>query len=108
MLFADCFAAGHERVPDYIPGILGPSQVAFRDEGALYPSSVDPVVFYRRVLFPAKAELDLSYYPTRTFFRDLMWIGRGVLAVLHLQPADGVQTRDTTIVQRAQTVRNGD
>jgi lipopolysaccharide/colanic/teichoic acid biosynthesis glycosyltransferase len=96
--FADCFAAGDERVLDYLPGILGPSQVAFRDEGALYPSSVDPVVFYRHVLFPAKAELDLAYYPSRTFSRDLMWIARGVLAVLHLERRDDVRGRGTTMV----------
>ncbi|MDR3473761.1 MAG: sugar transferase [Devosia sp.] len=106
--FADCFTGGYERVLDYVPGILGPSQIAFRDEGALYPSPVDPVVFYRNVLFPAKAELDLSYYPTRTFLRDLMWMGRGVLAVLHLQPGDAVEVNRTTMVQAEQATRSTD
>ena len=79
--FADCFVGPSGRVLNYRPGILGPSQAIFRSESALYPPGEDPDVFYREVLFPAKASLDLAYYPSRSFFSDLGWIVRGLLAV---------------------------
>jgi hypothetical protein len=31
------------------------------------------VAFYRAVLFPAKARIDLAYYPHRTLRSDLAW-----------------------------------
>jgi lipopolysaccharide/colanic/teichoic acid biosynthesis glycosyltransferase len=80
--FADCFAAGYAAVLDHKPGIFGPAQAMSRNEGTLYREGCDPEVLYRTVLFPAKARIDLAYYPTRTMLRDLGWIIAGILAVL--------------------------
>ncbi len=71
---------------DYRPGIFGPSQAIFRDESSLYQADSDPEQFYREVLFPVKARLDLAYYPSRNALRDIAWIGRGVLAVAGRAP----------------------
>lgn len=79
--FAACFGVPYERLLDYRPGIFGPSQVAFRNEAACYPVDRQPQEFYREVLFPAKAALDLAYYPSRTALSDIEWVLRGVLAV---------------------------
>ncbi len=79
--FEACFADRFHRVLDYRPGIFGPSQMAFLAEGTFYPPDQDPLDFYREVLFPAKAALDLAYYPSRTIFGDIKWALRGVLAV---------------------------
>jgi lipopolysaccharide/colanic/teichoic acid biosynthesis glycosyltransferase len=79
--FEACFAGAFQRVLDYRPGIFGPSQAAFRAEASLYPPDQDPEEFYREVLFPAKAALDLGYYPSRTVYGDIKWVLRGVLAV---------------------------
>jgi hypothetical protein len=32
------------------------------------------MIFYRTVLFPAKARIDLAYYPNRTLRSDLAWV----------------------------------
>src|SRR5262245_7187071 len=80
--FRDCFIGPYLRILDYTPGIFGPSQVAFRDERSLYPTNSDPIQFYRDVLFPMKANIDLAYFSQRTFFSDITWIIRGVLAVI--------------------------
>lgn len=80
--FQDCFTPGTQLVLDFRPGIFGPSQVALRNECALYPTNSDPTVFYREVLFPLKANLDLAYYPNRTLISDIKWIAAGVFAVL--------------------------
>lgn len=83
--FADCFDRGCRRLLDFKPGIFGPAQVAFRREGELYPAR-DIDLFYREVLFPEKARLDLAYYPNRSVLGDIGWIWRGVRAVVALAP----------------------
>jgi lipopolysaccharide/colanic/teichoic acid biosynthesis glycosyltransferase len=80
--FADCFENGYERVLDHVPGLFGPNQTIFRNESGLYPKSCDPHVFYRAVVFPAKARNDLRYFPRRTIVSDVGWIVRGALAVI--------------------------
>jgi lipopolysaccharide/colanic/teichoic acid biosynthesis glycosyltransferase len=87
--FADCFTHAVRPVLNYRPGIFGPSQVAFRCESSFYPPG-DPTRFYREVLFPAKAALDLAYYPHRTALSDLEWMVRGVLAVVRPAAATGI------------------
>lgn len=84
--FADCFA-NYREVLDYKPGIFGPNQYYFRDESLFYPDGSDPEQFYRDVLFPLKAEIDLAYFPERTIGADLGWIARGILAVFGLRLA---------------------
>jgi lipopolysaccharide/colanic/teichoic acid biosynthesis glycosyltransferase len=81
LAFSDCFTGAYVKVLHYKPGIFGPSQVFFRDEDSLYPENSDPKGFYRDVLFPLKANIDLAYFPHRTIFSDIGWIIRGVLAV---------------------------
>jgi lipopolysaccharide/colanic/teichoic acid biosynthesis glycosyltransferase len=86
LAFADCFRDGFEQVLMHRPGLLGPSQIMFRHEARLYPWDADPVAFYRQVLFPAKARIDLGYFPDRTFLADLKWVVLGVLAVFGHAP----------------------
>lgn len=82
--FIDCFTPADRLVLEYLPGIFGPSQSAFRNECTLYPVNSDPTSFYRHVLFPIKVSVDLAYYPNRSFLSDLKWIFAGVLTVLGL------------------------
>ncbi|CEJ12256.1 UDP-N-acetylgalactosamine-undecaprenyl-phosphate N-acetylgalactosaminephosphotransferase [bacterium YEK0313] len=95
MAFADCFRGGFETVLDFKPGLLGPSQIHFRNECRFYPADADPTRFYREVLFPAKARLDLAYFPTRTRTSDVAMLVRGVLAVLGWAPG-GRASHDQT------------
>lgn len=87
LAFADCFTGGYERVLDHRPGILGPSQVTFRNESALYAGEADPDKLYRAVIFPTKARIDLDYYSKRTLFSDVLWIFRGILAIAGWNPS---------------------
>ncbi len=80
--FADCFSGAYQRLLDYSPGLFGPSQAIFRNESACYPEDQDPHEFYRTVLFPEKARIDLGYFPSRTLMSDLVWIVRSMTAVL--------------------------
>ncbi|MGW1423497.1 sugar transferase [Bradyrhizobium manausense] len=74
--FSDCFRGGFERLLDYKPGVFGPCQVLFRHESSAYPADVPAPEYYRKVLFPAKAKIDLAYFPHRTLVSDLGWIAR--------------------------------
>lgn len=83
LAFTDCFRNGFERLLEHKPGLFGPCQVLFRHESRLYPTDVPAADFYRRVVFPAKAKIDLAYFSRRTLASDLHWILRaaGVIAV---------------------------
>jgi lipopolysaccharide/colanic/teichoic acid biosynthesis glycosyltransferase len=79
--FQDCFEGPYRLVLEHKPGIFGPSQVLFRNECAFYRGRPDPEQFYRDVLFPLKAQIDLGYFAHRTLLRDLWWAVQGALAV---------------------------
>ena len=74
LAFADCFRDGFEKVHEHKPGLFGPCQVMFRHESKHYPDGVPAVEFYRQVLFPAKAEIDLAYFARRTLVSDVGWV----------------------------------
>jgi lipopolysaccharide/colanic/teichoic acid biosynthesis glycosyltransferase len=80
--FADCFTGRYHEVLERRPGLFGPSQTIFRNESALYPDHCDPHSFYRDILFPAKADIDLTYFRSRTLASDFLWIVRGMRAIL--------------------------
>ncbi len=77
LAFTDCFRNGFEKVLDHKPGLFGPCQVMFRHESKLFPDGIAAVEFYRQVLFPAKAKVDIAYFSQRTLISDLGWILRG-------------------------------
>lgn len=81
--FSDCFRDGFEKLLDYKPGVFGPCQVLFRHENRMYPVDAPAAEYYRKVLFPAKAKIDLAYFPHRTLVSDFGWIVRAghVIAV---------------------------
>jgi lipopolysaccharide/colanic/teichoic acid biosynthesis glycosyltransferase len=80
--FADCFKGAYRDVLRFKPGIFGPSQAVFRDESTLHHVGSDPEQFYRDVLFPLKARIDLAYFPHANARLDLRWTLRCILAVL--------------------------
>ena len=82
LAFADCFRNGFERIHEHKPGLFGPSQVLFRNESKLYPTDAEAVEFYREVIFPAKANIDLAYFSRRTLVSDLGWIFRAAWMIV--------------------------
>lgn len=89
LAFQDCFGSRYRAVLDHKPGLFGPSQALFRDEGSLYQDGCDPEAFYREVLFPLKARLDMAYFARRTLWSDVRWLARGILAVCGGAPLPG-------------------
>jgi lipopolysaccharide/colanic/teichoic acid biosynthesis glycosyltransferase len=69
--FADCFCGRFDEVLSFKPGILGPNQVLFRHEDALLAGRPDVEAYYRQILFPLKASVDLLYFSQRSFSGDM-------------------------------------
>ncbi len=60
LAFAECFAGGFETVLEFKPGLVGPSQAAFRSEAEFIPTKDYSTEFYRTILFPLKALIDIK------------------------------------------------
>lgn len=75
--FAHLFKGDVAGVLRHIPGLFGPTQIAFRNEGDLYPADRDPEAYYQEVLFPQKARLDIEYFQKANCLTDINWIIRG-------------------------------
>ena len=86
LAFANCFNGACTDVLDHRPGIFGPCQAVFRNESLLYRAVPDPEDFYRTVLFPLKAQIDLAYFPNRSALSDMAWVIRGVIAIFGWSP----------------------
>ena len=80
--FQHLFDGEFNQVLEYKPGIFGPNQTAYRNESAMYPEGEDPVTFYERELFPAKARADIEYFKNASFMGDIKWIFTGTAALL--------------------------
>lgn len=80
--FADLYIGKYAEILEYIPGIFGPNQAAFRNEGEFYGAHEDPETFYRTVLFPQKAQRDLAYFRKANCINDVTFISKGVWATL--------------------------
>lgn len=76
--YGDLFVGPYRKVLDYTPGIFGPSQIANRNEADMYPADESPDAYYRRVIFPAKAQNDIAYFGEAHCLKDIQWIVKGL------------------------------
>jgi len=56
------------------PGLVGPSQILYRNEEELYPDGVDPKKYYIQKILPPKIKVDLEYVNQPTLFNYLKYI----------------------------------
>ena len=69
----------YERILTVPPGLTGPTQLVFADEGALLASSEDREELYRREILPAKVRLDLAYVEHHSVRGDISCVLRTCL-----------------------------
>jgi lipopolysaccharide/colanic/teichoic acid biosynthesis glycosyltransferase len=72
----------YERILTVPPGLTGPTQLVFADEGALLAGVEDREFVYRSEILPGKVRLDLEYVQTHTLASDLWLILRTCLLPL--------------------------
>ena len=80
--FADLFREKNAELLNYLPGLFGPSQIIFRNENERYVTDEEPDSYYRRVLFPEKAEIDLEYFGKANCLNDIIVIIKGIISTL--------------------------
>ncbi len=64
------------------PGLIGPNQIAGRNEEEWYPEGADPRQYYLDHILPAKVAEDLDYIKNKSFFGDFHLIVRGIWATV--------------------------
>ena len=63
----------YERILTVPPGLTGPTQLVFADEGSLLAAAEDRERVYRSEILPGKVRLDLEYVRSHGLGRDL-WV----------------------------------
>jgi lipopolysaccharide/colanic/teichoic acid biosynthesis glycosyltransferase len=71
--------ASYAQILSIPPGLTGPTQLAYADEGALLASAADRELTYRSQILPAKVQLDLAYVRSNSLLGDLSVIVRTCL-----------------------------
>lgn len=77
-VYKDLFKGKYQEILNYTPGIFGPNQIAFRNESEFFPDGEDHELYYRKVLFPQKAENDMAYLKNSNLISDITLIFKGV------------------------------
>lgn len=70
------------------PGLVGPNQIAGRNEEDFYPRGVNPVDYYIKEMLPRKLPVDLEYVREKSFLKDLKYLFLGAwvtVSCLHEQ-----------------------
>ena len=84
--FVNFYSPEQREVLSVKPGLIGPSQMAGRDEVEMYPEGVeDTEKYYIEHILPAKLERDLNYVRTSTTWGDLKYLVSGAFGVLTSQ-----------------------
>lgn len=76
--FVSLYTEEERAVLSVRPGIVGPSQIAGRDELELYPEGVDPEQYYIQQILPEKLQRDLQYVRRASLWYDLKLLVGGV------------------------------
>lgn len=88
--YADVLSGDDRRMLELRPGITGPATLFFRYEEELLASSSDPVTFNNDVVWPMKVRINLRYFDSWGFWKDIGYLLITVLPVLdrllHLVP----------------------
>ena len=69
----------YERILTVPPGLTGPTQLIFADEGAILAAAEDREALYRNEILPAKVRLDLAYVEHHSLRGDLSAVLRTCL-----------------------------
>src|SRR5208337_2293819 len=71
---AAAYPAEAQKIFSVKPGLIGPNQIAERNEEELYSPGVDPVRFYVDHILPRKLPLDLEYIADPSLCKNLKYL----------------------------------
>jgi lipopolysaccharide/colanic/teichoic acid biosynthesis glycosyltransferase len=77
--FVAAQAEPYERILTVPPGLTGPTQLEFADEGKLLAATPDPVRTYLDEVLPLKVYLDLQYVESNNLRGDMATLARTLI-----------------------------
>jgi lipopolysaccharide/colanic/teichoic acid biosynthesis glycosyltransferase len=80
--FVHAYPDDYERILCVLPGITGPTQLAYADEEQLLAGAPDVAAFYRDHVLPRKIESDLAYVERRGVRGDISVLWRTLMLSL--------------------------
>ena len=91
--FTRCYPEQWEKVLAARPGLIGPSQIAHRNESEMYPADcLDREDYYVKHILPEKLRLDIEYLEKASFGHNLR-----LLALALLRTVFGMVTQDSLV-----------
>lgn len=78
----DHYSEKERKVLSVRPGLVGPSQIQWRNEVEHYPESADSEKYYIEYILPVKLQADLNYIENLSFWKDLRLFFGGILATI--------------------------
>jgi lipopolysaccharide/colanic/teichoic acid biosynthesis glycosyltransferase len=101
--FVDLFPKEYERILSVTPGITGPAQIEYVEEGRLLADADahESSELYRTQILPRKIEVDLQYIDERTFSGDVRIIAHTALLPVRRLGARAVAALESTAPRRA-------
>ncbi len=69
--YYDTLEGEERKILELKPGITSEASIKYRNEDALLEQQVDPVLYNDTVIFPDKVKMNLHYYYTHSFIKDL-------------------------------------
>ncbi len=82
LFFEDEYQSKYDQLFQYRPGIFGPNQILYRNEGQLLSEQGDPEHYYRTILVKDKAERDIKYFSETNCFRQYLLIAKGIYSTI--------------------------
>jgi len=80
--FVQAYPHDYERILCVLPGITGPTQLAYADEEQLLAGAPDVVAFYRDHVLPQKIDSDLAYVEHHSVRGDIVVLWRTLTLAL--------------------------
>jgi lipopolysaccharide/colanic/teichoic acid biosynthesis glycosyltransferase len=82
LFFEDEYESKYAALFNYRPGIFGPNQILYRNEGSILSSQSDPEKYYREFLVKDKAERDIGYFQNTSCFSQYVLVIKGLYATV--------------------------
>ena len=82
LFFEDEYESKYDELFQYSPGIFGPNQILYRNEGEILSEQNDPERYYRKVLVKDKAERDIDYFANTNCFHQYLLIAKGIYTTI--------------------------
>ena len=103
--FVAAQSQAYERILVVPPGLTGPTQLQFADEGRLLAEAPDAVRAYLDEVLPLKVYLDLEYVESNSLAGDLAALGRTLLLPLRMVIDRAVAAFDSRAESRLERVQ---